>query len=392
MGEAAGHSRGAVLGPEAQIVIAVHTPDRPIRRAVESVAAAGQGRAAAVVVCHNMDPAPVRKALAGLDGAAAEVLQLNDDIASPAGPFNFGLRSATAEFVGIMGSDDALEPGAVAAWLDLAASTGADAVIAPLRTRSGRPILTPRARILRGALVDPLRDRLAYRTAPLGLFRRRLLEAHQLSLTEGLQTGEDLEFGLKLWFSGAPVAYRPGLPAYLVGEDAEVRVTSAVLALKEQFRDVRHLVEGEWFARLRPTARDAIAVKLLRGHVLSAALRRGSAFAWDPADCQELSALTGEIAAFAPGAARALSGPDADLLAALRATGSPADVRRALQRREAAGPLRRSLTRHLADNLRTEAPLRSNASSLLASVMGKARRSPRAVPAANSPQGRKDAT
>jgi Glycosyltransferase like family 2 len=374
MGEAAGNSRGLAGEPEAQIVIAVHTADRPIRRAVESVVAAGQGRAGALVVCHNMDPEPVRKALAGLDGAAVRVLELNDGIASPAGPFNFGLRSATAEFVGIMGSDDALEPGAVAAWLDLAASTGADVAIAPLRTRSGRPILTPRARVLRGALADPLKDRLAYRTAPLGLFRRRLLEAHQLSLTEGLQTGEDLEFGLKLWYSGAHIAYRPGAPAYLVGEDAEVRVTSAVLPLKEQFRDVRHLVEGEWFAGLRPPERDAIAVKLLRGHVLSAALRRGSGFGWDGADCQELSALTSEIAAFAPGVSRALSRPDEELLEALRGTSSPADVRRALRRREAAGPLRRSLTARPADNLRTEAPLRSNASSLLALAHGKFRR------------------
>jgi hypothetical protein len=374
MGEAAGNSRGPAGEPEAQIVIAVHTADRPIRRAVESVVAAGQGRAGALVVCHNMDPEPVRKALAGLDGAAVRVLELNDGIASPAGPFNFGLRSATAEFVGIMGSDDALEPGAVAAWLDLAASTGADVAIAPLRTRSGRPILTPRARVLRGALADPLKDRLAYRTAPLGLFRRRLLEAHQLSLTEGLQTGEDLEFGLKLWYSGAPIAYRPGAPAYLVGEDAEVRVTSAILPLKEQFRDVRHLVEGEWFAGLRPPERDAIAVKLLRGHVLSAALRRGSGFGWDGADCQELSALTSEIAAFAPGVSRALSRPDEELLEALRGTSRPTDVRRALRRREAAGPLRRSLTARPADNLRTEAPLRSNASSLLALAHGKFRR------------------
>ena len=374
MGEAAGNSRGPAGEPEAQIVIAVHTADRPIRRAVESVVAAGRGRAGALVVCHNMDPEPVQEALAGLDGAAVRVLELNDGIASPAGPFNFGLRSATAEFVGIMGSDDALEPGAVAAWLDLAASTGADVAIAPLRTRTGRPILTPRARVLRGALADPLKDRLAYRTAPLGLFRRRLLEAHQLSLTEGLQTGEDLEFGLKLWYSGAPIGYRPGAPAYLVGEDAEVRVTSAVLPLKEQFRDVRHLVEGEWFAGLRPPERDAIAVKLLRGHVLSAALRRGSGFGWDGADCQELSALTSEIAAFAPGVSRALSRPDEELLEALRGTSSPTDVRRALQRREAAGPLRRSLTTRPADNLRTEAPLRSNASSLLALAHGKFRR------------------
>ena len=125
-----------------------------------------------------------------------------------------------------MGSDDTLEPGAVSAWLDTARATGAAAVIAPVRYRGGPRILTPRARVFRGPLVDPLRDRLAYRTAPLGLIRREALSRLGLRLSQGLRTGEDLEFGLRLWFSGEKIAYPAHAPAYLVGQDADERVTS----------------------------------------------------------------------------------------------------------------------------------------------------------------------
>ncbi|EMY35668.1 glycosyl transferase family 2 protein [Arthrobacter crystallopoietes BAB-32] len=375
---------------EAEVVIAVHTMDRPIRRAVESVLAAGQGRAGALVVCHNTDPAPVRTALDGLIGRGVRVLDLVDGIASPAGPFNYGLRAATTDFVGIMGSDDTLESGALAAWLDVAATAEADVVIAPLRTRSGQQILTPRARVWRGVLVDPIRDRLAYRTAPLGLIRRSLLQERSLALTEGLRTGEDLEFGLRLWFSGARIAYLSDAPAYLVGEDAAVRVTSAVLPLKEQFRDLRLLTEGTWFAGLGAAQREAIAVKLLRGHVISAALRRGSGFDWEASDCQEMADVLTGIAQLAPGAARLLSGPDEQLLLSLATDASPEAVRTALRRREAAHVLERSLTRRMRDNLRVESPLRSNLNSVLATINRKLRRKPAQPVRQTDAPGRKD--
>jgi post-segregation antitoxin (ccd killing protein) len=349
--------------PEAEIVIAVHTADRPVRRAVDSVLAAAPGRVGATVVCHNMDPNLVCGQLAGLP-ETVRVLELADGILSPAGPFNHGLDQARARFVGIMGSDDTLEPGSVSAWLDAAHATGAVAVVAPLRYRGGARILTPRARVFRGPLVDPLRDRLAYRTAPLGLIRREAVGRLGLRLTEGLRTGEDLEFGLRLWFSGERIAYPAHAPAYLVGQDADERVTAAVLPLRAQFQDVEALVSGDLFQSLPAARREAIAVKLLRGHVISAALRRGAGFAWGAEDREAMSAVVRSLTAAAPGAPRLLGAPDERLLLALRDAASAADLASEIRRREAAGALRRTFTRRWPDNARREAPLRTNLNSL----------------------------
>ncbi|MGM0929425.1 MAG: glycosyltransferase [Actinomycetota bacterium] len=360
--------------PEAEIVIAVHTADRPVRRAVESVLAAAPGRVGATVVCHNMDPGPVREQLAGLP-ETVRLLELADGIPSPAGPFNFGLDQARAGFVGIMGSDDTLEPGSVCAWLDTARATGAAAVIAPVRYRGGPRILTPRARVFRGQLVDPLRDRLAYRTAPLGLIRREAVNRLGLRLSQGLRTGEDLEFGLRLWFSGEKIAYPAHAPAYLVGQDADERVTSAVLPLSNQFQDVTSLVSGAWFPALPAAQREAIAVKLLRGHVISAALRRGAQFAWGAEDRQAISAVVRSLTAAAPGAPHLLSAPDERLLLVLRDAVSGEEISAEVRRRAAAGALQRTFTRRWLANVRREAPLRTNLNSLVFTAACRLRRS-----------------
>ncbi|MGW6174598.1 glycosyltransferase family 2 protein [Arthrobacter sp. NPDC055138] len=376
--------------PEAEIVIAVHTADRPVRRAVESVLAAAPGRVGAVVVCHNMDPGPVREQLAGLP-ETVRLLELADAIPSPAGPFNYGLDQARAGFVGIMGSDDTLEPGAVSAWLDTARATGATAVIAPLRYRGGPRILTPRARVVRGPLVDPLRDRLAYRTAPLGLVRRDALSRLGLRLSRGLRTGEDLEFGLRLWFSGEKIAYPAHAPAYLVGQDADERVTSAVLPLGSQFQDVTSLVSGAWFPALPAAQREAIAVKLLRGHVISAAVRRGARFGWGAEDRQAISAVVRSLTAAAPGAPRLLSAPDERLLLVLRDAVSDGEISAELRRRADAGALQRTFTRRWLTNLRREAPLRTNLNSLVFTAASRLHRSrPAAVPEAAPAAGLAD--
>ncbi|MCG2622709.1 glycosyltransferase family 2 protein [Arthrobacter sp. I2-34] len=375
---------GAALAEPVEVVIAVHSPERPVRRAVASVLAAGTpGTVRATVVCHNMDSQPVRAALAGLPGDLPEdtvrVLELRDGIPSPAGPFNHGLQHAQAPWVAIMGSDDELEPGALDAWRSAAVARGAAAAIAPVRVRGGGRILTPRARVLRGLQVDPVLDRLAYRTAPLGLIRREAVERLGLRLAPGLRTGEDLEFGLRLWFSGEPIVYPATAPCYLVGQDGGERVTGAVLPLAEQFKDVSRLLAGRWLDGLPARSRQAVAVKLLRGHVVGAALRRGPDFDWTGAEREELSRIITDIVRLAPGAPRLLSAPDEALLLSLRGSGGPpsaAAVAAALRRRQAAGLLRRSLTRRWPDNVRRESPLRANLNSLLAAASGPLRRLP----------------
>src|SRR5690606_14077459 len=85
-------------------------------------------------------------------------------------------------------------------------------------------IPTPRTRPGRIRDLDLVQDRLAYRTAPLGLLRRQtLVDLDLLSgtgegpLTPGLATGEDVELSLRLAASGERIDYAVDLPPYVIG-------------------------------------------------------------------------------------------------------------------------------------------------------------------------------
>src|SRR5690606_29098886 len=124
------------------------------------------------VVCHNIDAAEISAAVPVAMRGFVRFLALSVGEPSPAGPFMFGIRAATAEYVSIMGSDDFLEPGALRAWVDLARRLDLTAFIPPERHSSGAKVATPPVRPWHTGLLDPVRDRVAYRTAPLGLIKR----------------------------------------------------------------------------------------------------------------------------------------------------------------------------------------------------------------------------
>ena len=86
-------------------------------------------------------------------------------------------------------------------------------------------------RFHRGDL-DPVRDRLAYRTAPLGLLKRETVERLGLRFPEGLPTGEDQAFSARLWFEGRGLRYAAGAPRYVVGADAVTRVSTTPRPLR----------------------------------------------------------------------------------------------------------------------------------------------------------------
>jgi len=314
------------------LVIAVHDARRPIARAVRSALLAGLGPDAlrVTVVCHNIE----REAIAGALGTeladAVRLLELRDGIRSPAGPFNFGLDHATARFVSIMGSDDMLEPDALAAWAAFAERNELAAVIPVERHAGGRLIRTPPVRPRRSAPLDPVRDRLAYRTAPLGLIDLTLLQRLGARMAEGVATGEDQDFSARIWFSGARLGYARGLPAYLVGADAAERTTFAHRGVADEFQASLALVREPWFAELPLAARRALAVKLTRVHVFSFLDRRLAAGDWAAADGAELSGVIGAFEAAAPGFAGGLSRADAHVLAALGETSASLEGLRAL--------------------------------------------------------------
>ncbi len=224
---------------------------------MESVLRGGLGppRIRVTVVCHNLDAAVIEQRLTARSGATGglpdgvRVLELHDGIRSPAGPFNHGLDRASARFVSIMGSDDTVDPGTYAAWLAIADAHHSSAVVAAVRTTMTGRVPTPAVRPGHTRDLDPIRDGLAYRTAPLGLVRRSEVERLGLRLTDGLPSGEDQEFSARLWFGGGRIDYAAGAGDYVVHDDQADRVTAAPYDLETRFRFATLLVSGEWFPR-----------------------------------------------------------------------------------------------------------------------------------------------
>lgn len=290
--------------PDVDVVVAVHDERRAFVRAVRSALADGDpgtpraGRVTGAaraggssrvevrvsVVAHNLEADVVRARLEaeGLGGSLADgrvrVLELADGVPSPSGPFTLGLEQAEARYVSIMGSDDHLEPGALTAWFALGEARSSAAVLAPMRLDSGRLVRSPVPRPFAGrfwaAPLDPVRDRLAPRSAPLGLLRREMVERLGLRLVPGLRTGEDIPFSARLWFSGERLDLDRRAPAYVIGTDAHERVSTSPRPVPEELAAVRILRAAPWVEALGARERRALAVTMLRVHVLGAVTRR----------------------------------------------------------------------------------------------------------------------
>lgn len=357
------------------VVIAVHTPDRPIERTVASLMASGLPTEAAsprrlriTVVCHNTEVEPIRARVALEHKGQVRFVQYSDGIKSPAGPFNHGISLATGTWVSIMGSDDSLEPGALAGWVDAVGRHSADVLIAPMAHADGRAIRTPVVRRLRTVALDPIADRLTYRTAPLGLMRLSLIRSLDLEFPTKYSTGEDQSFSAKLWFSGARVSYGRGLPRYVVHDDAAVRVTATPRSVTEDLAFATDLVESDWFAGLWPAQRAAIVTKLLRIHLFGHITLRADAGTWNAADAAEMAGAARTMIFAAPGAARPLSLADRALLDAVVRQESNPRVMKSLTtlRRTFTNP-RTWLPRDFSQLLHPEAPLRFMGASALVS-------------------------
>lgn len=256
--------------PEVDLIIAVHTPQRAIERAVASVLTGTVAPVRVTVVCHGVDPALIAARLGDLtDDPRLRLLPFTDGIPSPTGPFNHGLEAATAPFTAILGSDDELLPGAIDSWLAVQRRYSADVVIPRVGLAEGPSSLrTPPTRPFRSHDLDGAKDRLAYRTQQLGLVSRAKFPT--LRLTPGLTTGEDIEYGLRLWFSGARIAFDRTGPAYWGHQDATDRISVSRKSVTEDFQFLDAAIDPGWIATLSPAARQGIAIKLFRTHLMEA--------------------------------------------------------------------------------------------------------------------------
>lgn len=302
---------------EVDVIVPVHSASRPIRRAVASVVDHTRCAVRVTVVAHNIDPDVIRANLGEYaDRDDVRLLSLRDGIASPSGPMNLGLERATAPYFALLGSDDEFGSGAVDSWLDIARATGATTVLARIdRIQSGTEPYPP-VRPRRTRNLDAVKDRLAYRCAPLGLVSRARFA--DLRFTPGLHSGEDLEFTAALWFTGSHIAYDRTGPAYIGHEDATDRVTHTTKSVAEDFAFLEAISTAPWYSGLTRAQRQALGVKTLRLHYFDAVLNRLDSPEGLSAVRADLDEVITRIEAMSPGAVELLARPDRRVIDAIR--------------------------------------------------------------------------
>lgn len=370
-------SHGVAL--DIDLVIAVHADDRPVERAVASALNATTRCSVRVtVVCHNISRDRILPRLSAFSNdSRVRVIEHSDGLQSPAGPFNAGLEQATARYVSIMGSDDSLEPGALDWWLRYASrkeKQGADIVIARVAHAGRRTVPTPPVRFMRERRLDLVKDRLSYRTAPLGLVNRARFG--HLRLTEGLRTGEDIEYGLSLWSVGENIVFAKKGPRYLIHDDAAERVTTAFGPVQDDLGFVDSLLESPALTALTEAQRLAFLTKIVRGSVLSLVTNRMRIEHWCNSELATVSKVAQRFIRAADSrstraaeAFPALSRAEARLLEVMAQADSDSNAPQLLLEAAASTRNRFTLSSLLPANLRyvlrADAPLRFNMASVL---------------------------
>lgn len=292
------------------MIVAVHDTRRDIRRAVSSILADGDPTIRAFVVAHNLDRAEVEHELADLLEANAgrlRIEELKDGIPSPSGPFNFGMAESDAEFVGIMGSDDELDRGAIAQWRENARRHHADAVIAKVVRGEQRTLVrSPPKRLFRTGVLDFAKDRLSYRSAPLGIVRRTAVRGLDLQLLAGARNGGDLPFVTRLW-EGGRVVPAQGLEAYIEHADAPVRVTHVAKPVAEELSALIATLDDPVVTAMSGAHKDALATKLLRRNLTDSVRKRDGGRGFTAEDFAAIRVIVGMLDELSPRARRMLS-------------------------------------------------------------------------------------
>ena len=351
-------------GRPVEVVIACHSPQRRLGRAVASVLEGNDDFASVTVVAHNIDSSVLEQTIQPRLRPHVKWLELDDGTRSPANPYNLGTAQAGAKWVSLLGSDDYFEPGAVASWL--AWSRGADAVICKSQHDDGRPVRTPPIRPFPYRFRDPVKDRLYYRSAPLGLMRRSFLERARLSWDPDLPSGGDLRLSTALWSRGN-IAVQTRGPGYVVGSDAHDRVTMALAPLDVELQHVSLAWgDGGWAWELTPSQRSALATKYIRILFFGAAYNRAVAGRWNRSDREVLAGAVRLVLAAAPKSILPLSIADSRLLRSLLDLSVPVEEvdRLAFARRRFWLPTA-LLPGRISQVLNREAPLRFTAASAL---------------------------
>lgn len=292
-----------------QVVIAVHTPERPLRRAIESVLA--DPESGVIVAAHNVSP----NLLDIPSDDRVRVIEHRGDHGMPGAPRNAGLSVVTAPWVSMLDSDDRFEPGALATMRERAKQTGSQIVIAPFLKEGKRGktwMPTFRTSGLRA-----YRDGLFYRTAPFGLFSRTVMRG--VDYRDDVRTGEDIRVTADLYTRGLKIAHFWKDPAYVVGADAKKRITTTPMDLRESGRPWHELWDEEFVSRWDRATRHAYGVKVARIHVSDSITARSEESSWADGEFEWLAAAVQRLAAEAPNFSRPLPAGQARMMDAIKA-------------------------------------------------------------------------
>jgi len=206
----------------------------------------------------------------------------------------------------------------------------------------------PLVRLGRTRNLDPAKDRLFYRTAPLGLLRTDRVRKLGLRFETGVRVSEDLDFGVRMWANGERVDFLRHAPCYVIGRDAAARTTEARLSLEDEFEAHNRLLDkSDLLNAFRPAVRRALAIKIARVSVVAKVRARRTDADWRGDDeVATAAALLRRLVALAPGVLAPFNRQERYILDALLTEPTVARITREAARAAQAGRAERWLTKN----------------------------------------------
>lgn len=304
--------------PLVDVIIAVHSDKRPIDRAVRSALRGGihineRGGLRITVVCHNIPREAISAVLSPESRAAVTLLECRDDSRTCAAPRNRGMDVSTARYISFLDSDDTFQDGALANWVEIAERYSSAAVLAMMVSSTGRMLRSPAVRPGRRRNLDPVRDRLARRTPPMGLLRRSVVEHTQLRFDTAYLTGEDVAT-LKLWLSGERIDLGGVKARYIVHDDAGDRVSKALKPLALELAPFVDMLESPWFSRQDVRVRRSFAHKVIHSYLFDGIRTRLARNEWGSEDTSACRMVMEVVSRTSPGTLETLARADINLL------------------------------------------------------------------------------
>ncbi len=163
---------------------------------------------------------------------------------SPAGPRNYGIETATSDYVFFLDADDVLLAGGLSSAVSYAIANESDVVLVKLKSLDGRGV--PRGMFSGNQPKVTLSDsRIYWALNPMKLVKRSLLISNQIRFATDLHIGEDQPFSAKCYLSAKTISILSDPPVVGVrytksGTNLTLRVkpTNAYLSLLEQMAEI----------------------------------------------------------------------------------------------------------------------------------------------------------